>query len=299
MEKTYVVTGATGNVGKTLVEILRQNGHQVKAVGRNTDKLKPLEDIGAQVVVGDLSDEAFLTHTFKGADGVFFMIPPHFVVSDWINYQQQMATVGVNAVKHSGVKHVVTLSSVGAELTSGGGIIQGLHDMETFFNTLENTHVVHLRAGFFMENLLGNIELIQTQGMNGTAIAPDVPLAMVATQDIAVVAAEELVRLDKSEKRIRYVLGPRDLTMNEATDILRHKLGRDSLPYVQFSYEDAGHAFLQLGFSPDCVKEYMQFLSRINEREIYKASHRDEESTTSTSFEEFAEWLVDTYVTAT
>lgn len=66
---------------------------------------------------------------------------------------------------------------------------------------------------------------------------------MVATTDIAAVAAQLLDGDDPTGRRVRYVLGPRDITLVEASAILGDAIGRPELPYyVQFSEDDARKA---------------------------------------------------------
>ena len=82
MSCTITVTGATGNIGKVLSEILLGRGHKVRAVGRDAGRLQPLVDNGAEACVGDIADAAFLTTVYNGADAAFVMIPPDMTAPD-------------------------------------------------------------------------------------------------------------------------------------------------------------------------------------------------------------------------
>lgn len=94
---TIVVTGATGHIGSQITAHLLAQNIQVRAIGRNEQDLKHLRERRAIPFIGSLDDPAFLTRTFQGADGVFFMIPPSNQVyaADWIGYQ---TTIGLQAV---------------------------------------------------------------------------------------------------------------------------------------------------------------------------------------------------------
>jgi uncharacterized protein YbjT (DUF2867 family) len=59
---------ATGNIGSKLANILLDKGEKVRVIGRSSERLKPLVGQGAEPAVGDVSDAAFLTNSFKGAD---------------------------------------------------------------------------------------------------------------------------------------------------------------------------------------------------------------------------------------
>jgi nucleoside-diphosphate-sugar epimerase len=65
------VTGGTGFIGQHLVRKLRERGDEVVALVRSPSKAGPLRDLGAQIVEGDLSDEAAIREGVTGAEGVF------------------------------------------------------------------------------------------------------------------------------------------------------------------------------------------------------------------------------------
>src|SRR6218665_3288836 len=143
------ITGSLGNISKPLTEILIKNGHDVTVITRDAKRVHDIEALGAKAAVGSVSDISFLTNAFKGADAIYTMVPPDWSVS---NYKQYIAATGKNyyaAIKASGVKQVVNLSSIGAHLSEGTGPIAGLYEVEHTLNTLEDVNIKHLRAGFF------------------------------------------------------------------------------------------------------------------------------------------------------
>ena len=75
----FVVTGAAGHVSKPLTELLLKKGHDVTVVGRSPKNLEGLVKLGAKTAIGDMGDVPFLTETFKGADGVYLMLPPMWI----------------------------------------------------------------------------------------------------------------------------------------------------------------------------------------------------------------------------
>lgn len=117
----YVVMSATGNIGSKLANILLDKGEKVRVIGRSSERLTPFVAQGAEAAVGDVSDAAFLTNTFKDADAVFALIPPNYAADD---FRAEYNAVGDNiakAIQESGVKHVLFVSSVGAELPEKTG----------------------------------------------------------------------------------------------------------------------------------------------------------------------------------
>jgi uncharacterized protein YbjT (DUF2867 family) len=229
-----------------------------------------------------------LTKAFAGAEAVYALIPPNFGVADFRAYQKKIGESIVAAVKGSGVKYVVHLSSQGAHLPDRTGPIVGLHDQEERLNRLDGVNVLHLRPTYFMENLLMNIDLIKKMNIMGSAVRGDVKFAMIATKDIAAYASERLVKRDFSGKSVRDLLGQRDLSLDEAVAVIGKKLGKTGLKYVAFPYDDAEKGMVGMGLTPDMSKLYTEMSKALNDGLFAVNIPRTRENTTSTSIEEFA-----------
>jgi uncharacterized protein YbjT (DUF2867 family) len=288
MKTTVLVTGATGHVGRRVAEILLESGIAVRAVGRDGARLRPLVERGALACVGDQTDTAFLTAQLRGADAAFVMVPPDYAAADLrASYRRHGASLA-QALTAAATPFAVTLSSVGAERSEGTGPILGLHDLEELLNGIAGLAAVHLRAAYFMENQLFNVGTIQNAGINGGTISGEVPIPMVATGDIAVVAATLLRDRRAASKSHRYVLGPRDLTLREATRSLGNAIGRPDLQYVEFPEDGARQAMLGMGLSPDVVERFLEMNRALSSGWITVVGGRTPESTTPTTFESFA-----------
>ena len=284
----YVITGATGNIGKRLAEKLLEAGKAVRVIGREAAKLSSLVDKGAIAFVGSLEDKAFLTKVFQDAKYLFAMIPPDHIAQDLRAFQNRVSKALVNAVKSTNITHIVTLSSLGAHLPSGTGPILGLHDAEEHFNQLETVNVLHLRPTFFMENLLNGINTIKSLGINGSPQDPNIAVPMIATKDIADVAFDVLNSPSFTGKITRELHGQRDLTILEATKVLGQSIGKPDLNYVQFSFEDARKAMLTLGLSANVVDTMLEMYHSINNGILTATEVRSSQNTTPTTIEEFA-----------
>jgi uncharacterized protein YbjT (DUF2867 family) len=295
MTKMYVITGATGNIGRELAKILLAEGKRVRVVGRDVDKLEPLAQRGAEVCRGSLQDEAFLTETFQGAKAAYVMIPPNHQAENLRVYQNRVGEVIFTVLKNARVKYIVNLSSLGAHRPDKTGPILGLYDQEQRLNWLREANLVHLRPTFFMENLLNNIHLIKTKGINGTPLKGDLALPVVATKDIARVASEYLMELGFKGVLVRELLGQKNITMTEMTQILGKAVGLDNLQYVQLSYEDAGRSMIEAGFSRDVAQSLLQLYRSINQGIVILGNKRTNNNTTETPFEEFAETFAAAY----
>ena len=295
----YTILGATGNSGSKVADTLLKKGETVRVVARSADRLRQLVSRGAEGMVGDALDAGFLTRAFTGADAVFTLIPPDYRADDFIAYADDVGNSIAKAIGAAGVTYAVNLSSIGAELPEGTGLIRGLHRQEERLGAIEGLNVLHLRAGYFMENLLSGIELIKGKGINGSAARGDLTFPMIATKDIAREIADRLAKRDFTGSSVKELLGERDLSLIDATAIIGRKIGRPDLSYVMFSYDEAGKALTEAGFSPDVSRLYIEMIRASNEGKIYGRQGRTAEGTTATSLEEFCdEVFVPLYKTA-
>jgi len=137
-----------------------------------------------------------------------------------------------------------------------------------------------------MENLLANIDMIKQMNIMGSAIRGDMKIPMIATQDIARFAAERLLKKDFSGMTVKDLLGQRDISMNEAAEIIGKKIDKPDLKYVQFSYEDTETALVDMGFSADVAGLFIEMSKAFNQELINTT--RTQDNTTDTPLEEFA-----------
>jgi uncharacterized protein YbjT (DUF2867 family) len=283
----YTILGATGNVGRKISDILIKKGEKVRLIARTADRLRPLVGKQAEAFAGDAMDTEFLVKAFTGADAVFTILPGNVKAENGLAYADKIGASIARALTLAKVEYVVNLSSVGAELSEGTGPIIGLHRQEERLNKIKGLNVLHLRAAFFMENQLMNVDLISSRGINGSAIRGDIKLSMIATKDIAAFAAERLVKRDFNGSSIRYLLGQRDLSMIDATEIIARKINKPSLVYVMFPYDEAEKGLISAGLSPDMSRLYVEMITAFNDSRII--AKRTAENTTPTSFEVFCD----------
>jgi uncharacterized protein YbjT (DUF2867 family) len=289
------VMGASGNVGKRITELLLKAGEKVRALGRSADKLALLKSAGAEVLTGDATDVAFLTRAFSGADAVHTLLPPDPQSPDYRAKQDQEGEAITKAIRDAGVRHIVLLSSLGGDLPAGTGPIAGLHAQEERLRGLQGVNVLILRPAYFFENFYATLGLIKQQGINGGAVAADLSMPMIATRDIAEVAAQALQARNWNGVVVRELLGQRDLTHAEATCILGERIGKPDLQYVQFPYADFASSLVRMGLSENVANLYAEMDRAINDGRVTSHEGRRPENTTPTRFEEFADGLARAY----
>ncbi len=292
----YIITGASGNTGKIIANALLDADKKVRVISRNTEKVKNLAAKGAETAIGNLEDGDFLMKAFSGATAVYAMIPPHFTTNDFRGYQNRVADAQIEAVQKAGVEYAVTLSSVGAHLKEGAGVVQGLADMEQKWNAVNDINVLHLRPSYFMENTLAQIDTIKNMGIMGSPIKGDMSFPIVATKDIAELAAKRLLQLDFSGNEVQYVLGSRDVTYNEVAEIYGKAIGKPDLKYVEFSYEDTRKAMIEgWGVTENVADAFIEFMQAVNAGKIFAEVKRNNANTTPTSIEDFAQVFAQIY----
>ena len=282
-----VITGAAGNVGSKIASELLAEGKEVKVIGRDSKTLEPLVEQGAVAAIGNLEDSNFLTDTFRGASVVFTMIPTNVRVENMRDWQNKIGSSIASAIEKADVSHVVNLSSLGADLETKTGPVLGLHDQEQRLNALSNLNIVHLRPSSFMENLYLSADSIKAQNVIGSTLDGALEFPNIATRDIAKVAVELLSAPNFSGKSARILLGQRDLSMNEMTQIISGELGKQ-LSYVQLSPDEMKKELLEMGASEDVANSYNELYQSIDEEFITVDGGRNQQNTTTTSFEEFA-----------
>src|SRR5882757_2972345 len=244
----FVVTGAAGHVSKPLAELLLGRKHEVTVISRNAENVAELMRHGATIAIGDIHDVHFLTKTFKGADAVYLMVPPMWQASDLKKISAEIAEGFSAAIKSSGVRNAVFLSSYGAHRLDDAGAISGLGLAEVVLDGLDGVNVLNLRAGYFYTNLLLSLDLVKTAGCMGNMFTiPDGTFTVVDPEDIARVAANALDTLDFKGHSYAYVIS--DLTgTNEIASLIGKEIGVLDLKWVEFPREDVRKALLNYGF---------------------------------------------------
>jgi len=278
-----VILGASGNTGSLIANFLLSKGQKVRVVGRDVRRLQRFVRKGAEALTAEMTDAAALSKAFGGARAAYLLLPPITSRED----QERQSDAIAKAVKDSGLRYAVHLSSYGAHVPEGTGPVTGLHSSEQKLNAISNLNVLHLRAAYFMENNLTAIDMIHGMGLFGHALLPDLKLPMIATRDVGDYAAQRLMDLDFSGKETRELLGERDLSMTEATAVIARGIGKSNLRYEQFTYDQVQQVLVQMGMPPEKAAVYIEMFEAINAGLLAAREQRSPENSTPTSFETF------------
>jgi uncharacterized protein YbjT (DUF2867 family) len=287
--RTYAIMGATGHIGKILVETLLKKGQRVHALGRDKNKLQHLKEKGAEIFpLTSFDDSSALAKAFAGSDAVFSFLPPIYHEKDPEAYEDKVSQAIKNALIKTRVPFVLNLSSLGADLEEGTGPIKNLTLHEKRLNEIPNLNVLHLRPGYFMENLNWSVPVIKNSGILGSALRPDVPIQMIATPDIGLKAAEFLQALNFKGQTIFDFLGPKEITMEEAASAIGKAIGKPGLKYRQFSYQEAEKGMLEGNLSLPVIKMLIEMFQAFNEEKIRPTQKISPDHLGKTTIEEFA-----------
>jgi uncharacterized protein YbjT (DUF2867 family) len=250
-----IITGSLGNISRPLAEALLLNGHQITVVSSNQGRREAIEALGAQAAIGSITDIGFLTTTFKGADAVYAMVPPNFTAPDPLAYYEQVGHAYAEAIRASGVRRVVQLSSWGAHLAQGTGVIVGSHRVEENFNQLQNVAVTFLRPCSFYNNLYHYIGMIKSAGFIATNFGGADKVVWVSPKDIAEAAAVEIVLAES--KKVRYVASD-ERTCNEVAAVLGAAIGKPDLKWLKFSDTDVKAAMEKNGIPTPMAEKLVE-----------------------------------------
>jgi uncharacterized protein YbjT (DUF2867 family) len=282
----YVILGASGHTGHVVAKTLLSRGQKVRVVGRNSAHLQPLMANGAEVFVADINDESTLAKAFDNAESAYVMIPQIPNTNDYRAAQDRVSDAIAAAAKKTGLKNIVSLSSIGADKSSGTGPVVGLHHLEQKLNQL-SANVLHLRAGYFMENTLPQVGVIRAMNSVVGPLRPDLKVALIATQDIGSAAADALTDLKFKGKQIQELHGQRDLDYKEVAAIIGASIGKPKLGYIHARDDQVRGAMVQSGMSDNLAGLILEMAAAMNSGHMRALEPRTPKNTTPTPFETF------------
>jgi uncharacterized protein YbjT (DUF2867 family) len=264
-----ILTGSLGHIGKPLTKDLVGKGHAVTVISSNREKQKDIEALGARAAIGSMQDLPFLKTAFAGADLVYTMVPPFNFFDpriDMLAYYRDIVNNYVQAIEDSGVKRVVHLSSVGAHMSKGSGLILSHHEGETILNKLGQTAITFMRPVAFYYNLLAFIDLIKKAGMIVSNYGAGDRVPWVSPKDIADAIAEE-IDLPPVDRKIRYVASE-ELTCSEVAGILGRAIGKPDLQWAVTSNEEMLKSLASVGMPAAIAEGFVEMNAGLHSGEL-------------------------------
>jgi uncharacterized protein YbjT (DUF2867 family) len=219
---TIAVTTPTGNVGSHVVRMLCQAGVRPRLLLRNPDRLDPEVRDQVELAVGDQRDADYVAESTRGLAAIHWVHPDDWSLPDPDADAERTGEGLAAAMRQNRIPRVVFQSSIGAEMRHGAGFIDGLARIEQRLDAARDetgTALLHLRCGYFMTNLLMDLDGLRA-GRLVTTRPLDVPMPWIDPRDIATVAALRLLADDWTGRQVQAVHGPADLSWTEAAAAL-------------------------------------------------------------------------------
>jgi uncharacterized protein YbjT (DUF2867 family) len=276
------VTTPTGHIGSKLANILLDRKSDVTLIARHPEKVKDLASRGAQVIAGEHSDPAVVERAVRGADALFWLTPPEMTSHDPLGAARRMAESGASVIRKHPELHVVHLSSAGAFLPSGTGPIVGHYETEETFRAA-GKNIVSLRPNEFMENVFFSLPTIIGQDSIYTSLAGSVKAPILATQDIAEVAAEFLLNPIDGHHVVD-IAGPQEISLDEWARIAGQAIGKP-IRVVTIPGDKLKAAMSQSGMSPEMAALLVEMEEAISKIQQFKG---DQKRTGKVTFAQFA-----------
>ncbi|SEN75714.1 NmrA/HSCARG family protein [Bradyrhizobium sp. OK095] len=216
---TILVTGATGTVGRSVVEQLVKRGADVRALVR--DPAKASFPASVTAVKGDLLDVESMRSALSGVSTLFLL---NAVVPD----EFTQALIALNLAREAGIERIVYLSVIHSDVYVNVPHFAGKYGVERMIEQM-GLNATILRPAYFMNNEITIRDVVTGYGIYPMPIGSK-GLAMIDARDIGEVAAIELIRRERSavplpRDRINLV-GPDTLTGAKAAAIWSEVLGR-------------------------------------------------------------------------
>jgi len=276
-----VLTGSLGNIGRLLAPQLIARGHEITIISSNPGRRAEIEAIGAKAAIGQIQDVNFLTETFRGAELVYLMETMESVGDMFdasIDFIAAITAIGRNyqlAVQDSGVKNVIHLSSIGAHMSEGNGILLFHYQVEQLLRQLPpDIAIKFIRPVGFYLNLFSFIPSIKKLGRIVSNYGGDQKEPWVSPVDIAAVIAEE-VDMPFAGRNVRYVASD-EVSPNEVAAALGKAIGQPHLQWTVIPGEELQNNWLKIGFNPQVAKGFVELQASQGSGRLYEdyARHR-------------------------
>lgn len=289
-----VVTTPTGAIGHQVLAKLLDSGESVRVIVRDPSRLSPQVRERVEVVRGSHGDVDVVNEAFKGADAVFWLVPPdsqaQSIEAAYVDFTRPAAAAlkAKGIFRSRGVKRVVGVSALGrgTAVSRHAGLVTASLAMDDLIAG-SGVNYRALTMPSFMDNILNQAAAIKNQGMFFSPISGDHKLPTCATRDIAVAAVKLLLDSSWSGQGSVPVLGPEDLSFNDMAQIMSEVLGKP-VGFQQIPGEAFKARLTGFGMSDAMAQGMLDMMVAKNEG-LDNAEPRTQQSSSPTSFRQWCE----------
>jgi len=281
MTDTILVLGATGNVGSQVVKELVEAGANVRAGVRSPQKAAALESDKVSLAEFDTNKPDTFDTAFADVDKVFLITP---LIPNLVEVQTNL----VAAAKKAGVKHIVKLSGMGAEVEPGVTMTRWHRAVEKAIEA-SGMSFTFVRPNGFMQNYSNFSGQTIKAGNAFYLPMGNGKVSHIDVRDIAAVAAVALTQ-DGHTGKAYEVTGPAAISNAEIAEIISTVVGR-KINSVDVPEDAARQEMQKLGMPDSLVEANLELYG------VYKAGYAAEVTPTveqvtgkkTISFEQFAQ----------
>ena len=270
-----VVTGSLGYVSKPLTQKLLRNGHDVTVISSTYSRGEEISNCGANPAIGNMEDLNFISRTFDGADAVFCMLAPYGNFSDpkndsdrILDRAQRIAQNYSKAITNSGATTVVYLSSIGADMKSGSGLIRvhsiGEYELSQLSHSIR---IAFLRPAGYYKNLYLYADSIRNQNTIAANYGQDDRVVWVSNIDIADAIVSELESGGPGQ-HVRYVASD-ELRCSETAKILGNAIGNPGLTWNRIGDLEQLQALRFHGMNESIARSFVEMNASIRNGTFY------------------------------
>jgi uncharacterized protein YbjT (DUF2867 family) len=294
-----VLTGSLGHISKPLAQILIQKGHSVTVISSKEERRKDIEMLGAKAAIGTMEDVDFLTNTFRGANIVYLMeaLAAGSFFDKHLEYNDAITKIARNykqAIQQSGVKCVVSLSSIGAHTDKGNGILASAYNVENILKELlEDVSIKFMRPVGFYYNMFAFIPTIKKQDAIIQNYGGDKKEPWVSPLDIAAVIAEEMEK-PFSGRHIRYIASD-EISPNETAKILGEAIGKPDLKWQEIPDDQILKGILAAGMNTKIAKGLVEMNAGRRNDVLYEDYHKHKPALGKVKLADFAKVFATVY----
>jgi uncharacterized protein YbjT (DUF2867 family) len=282
----YLITGAGGGIGsvsRRVVQMLLDGGAQVRAmVRRDDDRADQLREMGADVIVGDLTSAGDIVDAMEGVRRMFFNMS---VSPDYLRATTEVCAVALDRGHLDVIVNMSQMTVSQMTLTSTGESKQHrLHWLAEHVLNWSGLPVIHVRPTVFLDNPLFTFLSKQAVRERGVLALPfgTASTSPISADDVARVVAALLRDPADRIGRVFELTGPEVLDINGLAEQYSRALNR-SIAGEDLPLDEWERQLLEPAGLPDHVRQHIATMARLHREGRYDRATDDVQQITGQS----------------
>ncbi len=246
-KEVFTIIGSTGTIGAELVRLLSQAGVSVRAVMRNFNRIQ--NDLPhVHWVKADMDDGTLLDGVLAGTTRLFIL------TGNRPGFGKTQIKI-VEKAKEAGVRHIVKLSALGATPRTKSGLAKEHYDVEQALEVSGISYTI-LRPHVFMQNWLGEVAETVRREKKIYAAVGDGKVPFIDARDIAAVAAEALLHLEKHGGKYYILTSATAISQYDLAEAISQAIG-EKVIYHPLSMDEMRKRMQSQGVNDKMIDSYL------------------------------------------